>query len=157
MLPKCLLINDLIMLLYIVFIYTFVFIKEIFFMEKRRFSFMDRTRSFKYAGRGIVRLVSREHNAWIHCAVTVCVIVAGGLLGLSTFEWIAVILCIGAVLAAEGVNSAIEVLCDKVSPEFDEAIKHTKDLAAGAVLILAVMSVIVGLLIFVPKILSLFH
>ena len=104
-------------------------------MEKRRFSFMDRTRSFKYAGRGIVRLVSREHNAWIHCAVTVCVIVAGGLLGLSTFE----------------------VLCDKVSPEFDEAIKHTKDLAAGAVLILAVMSVIVGLLIFVPKILSLFH
>ena len=96
----------------------------------------------------------REHNAWIHCAVTVCVIVAGGLLGLSTFEWIAVILCIGAVLAAEGVNSAIEVLCDKVSPEFDEAIKHTKDLA---VLILAVMSVIVGLLIFVPKILSLFH
>ena len=126
-------------------------------MEKRRFSFVDRTRSFKYAGRGVVRLVSREHNAWIHCAVTVCVIVAGGLLGLSTFEWIAVILCIGAVLAAEGVNSAIEALCDKVSPEYDEAIKHTKDLAAGAVLILAVMSVIVGLLIFVPKILSLFH
>ena len=61
-------------------------------MEKRRFSFVDRTRSFKYAGRGVVRLVSREHNAWIHCAVTVCVIVAGGLLGLSTFEWIAVIL-----------------------------------------------------------------
>jgi len=157
MLSKCLLINDLIMLLYIVFIYTFVFIKEIFFMEKRRFSFVDRTRSFKYAGRGVVRLVSREHNAWIHCAVTVCVIVAGGLLGLSTFEWIAVILCIGAVLAAEGVNSAIEALCDKVSPEYDEAIKHTKDLAAGAVLILAIMSVIVGLLIFVPKILSLFH
>jgi len=67
------------------------------------------------------------------------------------------ILCIGAVLAAEGVNSAIEALCDKVSPEYDEAIKHTKDLAAGAVLILAVMSVIVGLLIFVPKVLSLFH
>ena len=85
--------------------------------------------------------------------MTVCVIVAGGLLGLSTFEWIAVILCIGA----EGVHSAIEALCDKVSPEYDEAIKHTKDLAAGAVLILAVMSIIVGLLIFVPKILSLFY
>ena len=123
-------------------------------MENKRFSIKDRIYSFKYAGRGVVRLVSREHNAWIHCAVTVCVIVAGGLLGLSTFEWIAVVLCIGAVLAAEGVNSAIEALCDKVSPEYDEAIK---DLAAGAVLILAVMSVIVGLLIFVPKILSLFH
>ena len=107
-------------------------------MENKRFSIKDRIYSFKYAGRGVVRLVSREHNAWIHCAVTVCVIVAGGLLGLSTFEWIAVILCIGAVLAAE-------------------AIKHTKDLAAGAVLILAVMSIIVGLLIFVPKILSLFY
>ena len=59
--------------------------------------------------------------------------------------------------AGSRVNSAIEALCDKVSPEYDEAIKHTKDLAAGAVLILAVMSVIVGLLIFVPKILSLFH
>ena len=100
-------------------------------MENKRFSIKDRIYSFKYAGRGVVRLVSREHNAWIHCAVTVCVIVAGGLLGLSTFEWIAVILCIGAVLAAEGVNSAIEALCDKVSPEYDEAIKHTKDLAAG--------------------------
>ena len=119
-------------------------------MENKRFSIKDRIYSFKYAGRGVVRLVSREHNAWIHCAVTVCVIVAGGLLGLSTFEWI-------AVLAAEGVNSAIEALCDKVSPEYDEAIKHTKDLAAGAVLILAVMSIIVGLLIFVPKILSLFY
>ena len=95
-------------------------------MENKRFSIKDRIYSFKYAGRGVVRLVSREHNAWIHCAVTVCVIVAGGLLGLSTFEWIAVVLCIGAV-------------------------------AAGAGLILAVMSVIVGLLIFVPKILSLFH
>ena len=86
-------------------------------MENKRFSIKDRIYSFKYAGRGVVRLVSREHNAWIHCAVTVCVIVAGGLLGLSTFEWIAVILCIGAVLAAEGVNSAIEALCDKVSPD----------------------------------------
>ena len=80
-----------------------------------------------------------------------------GAIGPLDFEWIAVILCIGAVLAAEGVNSAIEALCDKVSPEYDEAIKHTKDLAAGAVLILAVMSIIVGLLIFVPKILSLFY
>ena len=126
-------------------------------MKNSGFTLRKRALSFKYAFHGIFLLISREHNAWIHCAVTVCVIVAGGLLGLSTFEWIAVILCIGAVLAAEGVNSAIEALCDKVSPEYDEAIKHTKDLAAGAVLILAVMSVIVGLLIFVPKILSLFH
>ena len=112
-------------------------------MENKRFSIKDRIYSFKYAGRGVVRLVSREHNAWIHCAVTVCVIVAGGLLGLSTFEWIAVILCIGAVLAAEGVNSARSLV--------------GSEMCIRDRLILAVMSVIVGLLIFVPKILSLFH
>lgn len=124
-------------------------------MEKKHFSLTDRARSFKYAGRGIARLISREHNAWIHCFVAVCVVVAGLWLGLSTLEWAAVVLCIGAVLAAEGINSAIEALCDRVSPGYDEAIKHAKDLAAGAVLILAVMSVIVGLLIFIPKFIAL--
>lgn len=124
-------------------------------MEKKRFSLTDRARSFKYAGRGIARLISREHNAWIHCFVAVCVVLAGLWLGLSTLEWAAVVLCIGVVLAAEGINSAIEALCDRVSPDYDEAIKHAKDLAAGAVLILAVMSVIVGLLIFVPKFIAL--
>lgn len=124
-------------------------------MEKKRFSLTDRARSFKYAGRGIARLISREHNAWIHCFVAVCVVLVGLWLGLSTLEWAAVVLCIGAVLAAEGINSAIEVLCDRVSPGYDEAIKHAKDLAAGAVLILAVMSVIVGLLIFIPKFIAL--
>lgn len=124
-------------------------------MEKKRFSLTDRARSFKYAGRGIARLISREHNAWIHCFVAVCVVVAGLWLGLSTLEWAAVVLCIGAVLAAEGINSAIEALCDRVSPDYDEAIKHAKDLAAGAVLILATMSVVVGLLIFIPKFIAL--
>lgn len=124
-------------------------------MEKKRFSLTDRARSFKYAGRGIARLISHEHNAWIHCFVAVCVVVAGLWLGLSTLEWAAVVLCIGAVLAAEGINSAIEALCDRVSPGYDEAIKHAKDLAAGAVLILAVMSVVVGLLIFIPKFIAL--
>lgn len=125
-------------------------------MEKKRFNMADRLRSFKYAGRGIARLIGREHNAWIHCAAAVCVVIAGFLFRLSGLEWVAVVLCIGAVLAAEGFNSAIEALCDRVSPEYDEAIKHAKDLAAGAVLIFAIMSVVVGLLIFIPKILSLF-
>ena len=117
-------------------------------MEKKRFSLTDRARSFKYAGRGIARLISHEHNAWIHCFVAVCVVLVG-------LWWAAVVLCIGAVLAAEGINSAIEALCDRVSPDYDEAIKHAKDLAAGAVLILATMSVVVGLLIFIPKFIAL--
>lgn len=70
-------------------------------------------------------------------------------------EWIVVTLCIGLVLAAEAVNSAIEALADRVSPEYDEAIKRTKDLAAGAVLLLAIAVAITGLIIFLPKLIAL--
>ena len=77
------------------------------------------------------------------------------LLHLSPTEWIIITLCIGLVLAAEAVNSAIEALADRVSAEYDEAIKRTKDLAAGAVLLLAIASAIVGLIIFLPKLIAL--
>lgn len=73
------------------------------------------------------------------------------LVGLSSMEWIVICLCIGLVLSAEAVNSAIEALADRVSPAYDEAIKRTKDLAAGAVLLLAIASAVVGLIIFLPK------
>lgn len=71
-------------------------------------------------------------------------------------EWIAVTIVIGAVLAAEAVNSSIEALADLVSPEYNEAIKRTKDLAAGAVLWMAIAAAIVGFIIFIPKIMDLF-
>lgn len=66
-------------------------------------------------------------------------------------EWAAVVIVIGAVLSAEAVNSAIESLADLVSPEYNETIKKTKDLAAGAVLIMAIAAAIVGIIIFLPK------
>lgn len=80
-----------------------------------------------------------------------CVIVAGCLTGLSATEWIAVTFAIGSVLAAEAFNSAIEALADRVNESYDEAIKRTKDLASGAVLLLAIAAAVVGLIIFVPK------
>ena len=76
--------------------------------------------------------------------------------GLSRMEWIAVTIVIGAVLAAEAVNSSIEALADLVSPEYNEAIKRTKDLAAGAVLLMAIAAAIVGFVIFIPKIATIF-
>ena len=104
-------------------------------MENKRFSIKDRIYSFKYAGRGVVRLVSREHDAWIHCAVTVCVIVAGGLLGLSTFEWIAVILCIGAVTTL-GVSYLLKFTVKKDRPDHSNRYSfpsaHTSLLFANA-------------------------
>lgn len=123
-------------------------------MKNDGFTLRKRLRSFKFAGNGIRLLITHEHNAWIHCFAAVCVIIAGCWLGLSSTEWIAVVFAIAMVLAAEAVNSSIEALADLVSPDYNEAIKRTKDLAAGAVLILAIGAAIVGLIIFVPKIIA---
>ena len=124
-------------------------------MKNDGFTFRKLLRRFGYAFNGIRLLITREHNAWIHCFVAVCVVVAGILLGLSEMEWIAVVIVIGAVLAAEAVNSALEAIADFVSPEYSEAIKRTKDLAAGAVLIIAIAAAIVGGIIFFPKLIAL--
>ena len=66
-------------------------------------------------------------------------------------EWIALLICIGAVLAAEAFNTALEALADRISTEYSPLIRDAKDLSAGAVLILAIMSATVGLIIFLPK------
>ncbi len=83
-------------------------------MEK--FSLNKRLKSFTYACKGIGCLIRNEHNAWIHGVAVVAVVTAGLLFGISRGEWIAVVLCYGMVLAAEAVNTAIEVLVDLVSP-----------------------------------------
>ena len=121
-------------------------------MKNNGFTVKKRARSFKFAFRGIARLIRYEHNAWIHSCAAIAVIIAGIALDISRTEWVAVVLSIGLVMAAEAVNSAIEALCDLVSPGYNEAIKHTKDLAAGAVLILAIAAAIIGCMIFLPKI-----
>ena len=100
--------------------------------------------------------VRQEHNAWIHCTITVLVIIAGLLFHISTAEWIAVFFAIGLVLAAEAINSAIERLSDVVQPEKDERIRDIKDISAGAVFICAITAAIIGVIIFLPKLLMLF-
>lgn len=97
-----------------------------------------------------------ERNALVHLAVTVAVVVAGFIFGLSPLEWMAVVVCIGVVLAAEAFNSAIEKLADHTCMEQNPNIRDTKDLAAGAVLLAAIASVGVGMIIFLPKIYHLF-
>ena len=98
-------------------------------------------------------MLREEHNAWIHVVITICVVIAGFLLQISLFEWIAVVLCVGLVFALELVNSAIENMSDFVSPEKNDIIKKVKDLLAAAVLVAAICSVIIGLIIFLPKLL----
>ncbi|MEG1748663.1 MAG: diacylglycerol kinase family protein [Tannerellaceae bacterium] len=121
-------------------------------MQEKHFSFKKRALSFRYAFNGIRLMLKNEHNAWIHCFAAGCVVVAGCVFGLSRMEWVAITIVIGGVLAAEAINSAIEALADFVSPEYNEAIKRTKDLAAGAVLLMAIAAAVVGVLIFGGKI-----
>ena len=125
-------------------------------MKQEKFSLKKRLISFKYAINGIKILFREEPNAKIHLFATICVLIAGFAFRISNGEWMAVILCIGLVIALEAINSAIENIADFVSPEKHETIKKVKDLAAGAVLIGAVASAIVGVIVFLPKIIDLF-
>jgi len=118
--------------------------------EWRRFG-----RSLACAWRGALLLLRTEANARIHAAATVIVIAAGFLFGISRGEWCAVIAVIALVWAAEGVNTAIEAVVDLVSPELHPLAGRAKDLAAGAVLVAALAAVVIGLLIFGPRVLAL--
>jgi len=110
-----------------------------------------RIRSFGYAGRGIRIVFGTEANMKIHIGIAVLVIVCGFGFSISIIEWIACLLCVGLVFCAEMMNTAIENVVDLASPNLHPLAGKAKDIAAGAVLICAIISVAVGLLIFVPK------
>jgi len=122
-------------------------------MSKEKFSFHKRLRSFGYAFNGLKILIKEEHNARIHLLAAVIAIIAGFYFHISTVEWIAIVFAIGFVIALEIVNSAIENMADFVSPEWHSTIKKIKDLAAAGVLISSITALIIGLIIFLPKIL----
>ncbi|HCC69796.1 MAG TPA: diacylglycerol kinase [Bacteroidales bacterium] len=124
--------------------------------KNKTFSIRERLNSFRYAFSGLARLVCKEHNFRIHLVATTLVVIAGVLLNISPAEWLVIVLTIGMVLVAESFNSAVEHLCDIVSPEEDQRIRNIKDILAAAVLISAFVAVIIGLVIFIPHIMALF-
>ncbi|HHB78474.1 MAG TPA: diacylglycerol kinase family protein [Saprospiraceae bacterium] len=117
----------------------------------KRFSFRDRIKSFSFAFAGLKSLFAEEHNAYLHLAASFGVVLMGFYWRISAVEWMAIIFCIGIVFSMEIINSSIEALADHVTPEKHKAIKKVKDLAAAAVLVSAIMSLVIGLLIFIPK------
>ena len=110
--------------------------------------------SFKYAISGIITSFKTERNMKIHILVMILVIIAGIVFKLSLLDWIILVIMFGLVISAELFNTAIETTIDMITKEKNEKAKIAKDVAAGAVLVLAIVSVIVGLIIFIPKILS---
>jgi diacylglycerol kinase (ATP) len=112
--------------------------------------------SFGYAGHGIRTVFQSELNMRIHLVVAVLVIISGVAFMISLTEWFLCLLCFGLVISMEMMNTAIEKLVDLVSPNHHPIAGKVKDVAAGAVLICAIISAIVGLLIFGPKVWSFF-
>ncbi|MDO4870478.1 MAG: diacylglycerol kinase family protein [Candidatus Saccharibacteria bacterium] len=109
-------------------------------------------KSFGYAINGLQILTSEEQNYIVHLIATAIVIILGFYYRISGLEWTMVILSIQIVLALETINTAIENTVDFVSQERSEIIKRIKDLSAASVLMAAMAALIIGLIIFLPKI-----
>ena len=119
-------------------------------LSARRLSFTGRVRSFSCAIRGIGIMLRSQHNAWLHALATVAVVILGLAFQISAADWCWIVLATMAVWTAEALNTAIELLTDVASPAYHPLAGQTKDVAAGAVLISAIGSSIIGLLVFGP-------
>lgn len=106
--------------------------------------------SFGHAWEGVVGIMARERNLRIILVAFIFAIFVGVILGISRLEFVLIIFVSAAIMAAEMLNAALEALSNIVSPEYREGVKQSKDLAAGAVLVLSLAAIVIGLLIFLP-------
>lgn len=116
-----------------------------------------RTKSFGYALKGLGTLFTETPNALMQLLASIAAVILGVLLKISKQEWLAVIIVIGLVFALESINTALETLSDYAChKEIHPAIKKVKDLSAAAVLVGALAALVVGIVVFLPKIISIF-
>lgn len=121
-------------------------------MSKTQDGFVKgRLKSLRFAFRGMLILVRSEHSIMVQLAIGILVSILGFLLHISPTEWMLQTICIGMVLSAEGLNTAVEKLCDFVNPGPDPKIGRIKDIAAGGVGFAALVAIVVGLIIYAPK------
>ena len=120
-------------------------------MPKESF-LVNRIKSVGFAFKGALRLLQTESSIKIQFFIALLVTAAGFYFEISTTEWALQYLAIGLVMGVEGVNTAIEKLADYVQPEYDEKIGVLKDISAGAVLLVSFAAVVVGLIIYLPKV-----
>lgn len=111
-------------------------------------------KSFGYAFQGIFNTIRTERNIKIHCAAAILVTIFGIWLQISKTEWMICFILFGLILALELVNTAVEATVDLFTEERKPLAKKAKDAAAGAVLIVAIFAAVIGILIFIPKLLD---
>lgn len=115
----------------------------------------NRIKGVKVALKGALLLLKTENSIKVQCGVAILVTIAGLVFKISAIEWAIQLLAIGLVMSIEGLNTAIEKIADYVQPNFDKKIGFLKDIAAGAVMIASIIAIIVGCIIYVPKIIAL--
>jgi len=120
--------------------------------EKKAWREVKYSEKFSNAFRGMYVAWKATRHAFIHLLATLIVIIFGFYFKVSSFEWIALIFAIGFVLVSEVFNTAIEIDIDLTSPEYHPFARDTKDVAAAAVLLSVFVAVIVGFIVFLPKI-----
>lgn len=128
--------------------------KNIFLKTQGREQF---SKSVGHALDGIEYAINNERNIKIEILMGIIVSIAGFILKISLLEWLVLVLLIGTILSLELINTAIERCVDLVTKEYKELAKAAKDTAAGAVFIMSAFSIIIGIIIFLPKIIILFE
>lgn len=113
--------------------------------------FKGRIRSLTFAIRGAWLLITTEHSIMVQVGIAIIMTVVGFIMQLSSIEWMFQLLAIGLVLVAESLNTGIEKLSDFVHPDYNDRIGFIKDISAGAATFAAIIAVIIGLIIYLPK------
>ncbi len=126
--------------------------KQSISIKSKPFSWKARFKSFIYAWEGLKALLRTEYNAWIHLGFTIAAILLSIEFRINPTETIALIIAMALVWTAELFNTAIEKSIDFVSTEIHPQIKLVKDLSAAAVFVTAIAAALIGLIIFIPKI-----
>lgn len=116
--------------------------------------FKDRVQSFRHALRGIRDILVTEHNAKVHGVFTFAVLVISWWLNLESLQFLVVLIFIALVWITEAFNTVLEIVIDIVSPDYSNAAKRAKDIAAATVLFAAIGAVMAGLLIFIPALIN---
>ncbi len=121
-------------------------------MKHQQTSFISgRIKSVTYAVKGFYLLITTEHSIMVQLTISALMCILGFYLKINAVEWMFQILAIGLVLTAESLNTAIEAICDYIQPNFDKKIGFIKDIAAGAVTFAALTAVVIGAIIYLPK------
>lgn len=118
--------------------------------SRESFSVSNRLQSFVHALSGLGFMLRTQHNAWLHLAATLMVVAAALFLGVSLEDWRWLVVAMVTVWVAESFNTAVEHVCDVVSPGYSVSVKRAKDIAASAVLVCAAGAVFVGVVTLWP-------